>query len=87
MTGSHNHVVNCETHYIAGADILQVDGNRHNIHGNDFSYGAGGSSVNLVATSSYLFLQGNRLFGAVNSGSNNEIRNNIVDNVFKASGF
>ena len=89
VTGSHNHVVSCETHYVT-CDILRVDGNRHTIANNDFAYMSGsGYAVNLTSGSSYCFVHGNRLISGdtYNGGSNNIIRDNVVSDAYVESGF
>ena len=89
VTGSHNHVVSCETHGIFNADVLRVEGDSHNIHDNDFSYSvsAGYYSVNLTGTAGGVFVHGNRLYQPGNFGTNNMIYDNVVNDAYTASGF
>jgi hypothetical protein len=89
VTGSHHHVSSCETEAVLGADVLRVEGDRHNIHDNDFSYSvsAGYYSVNLGGTADRAFVHGNRLYQPGNFGTNSMIYNNVVNDVYKTSGF
>ncbi|MHC5057358.1 MAG: NosD domain-containing protein [Planctomycetota bacterium] len=89
VTGAHNHVVSCETEAAFNADILRVEGNSHNIHGNDFSYtvSPGYYSVNLTRAADRVFVHGNRLYQPGNFGTNSMIYDNVVNDVYKASGF
>lgn len=89
VTGAHNHIVSCETEAAFNADILRVEGNSHNIHDNDFSYtvSAGYYTVNLTATADRVFVHGNRLYQPGNFGTNSMIYDNVVNDVYKASGF
>jgi hypothetical protein len=89
VAGSHNHVASCATQGSFNADILRVEGNSHNIHDNDFSYSisTGNYSIVLTGLADRVFVHGNRLNQPGDFGTNSMIHDNIVNDVFKGSGF
>jgi len=89
VTGEHNHVVSCETHNVT-ANILRVDGIRHTIANNDFSFGSvNGYAIHLMTGSSYCYVHGNRIVSGdgYDDGLANIVRSNIVNDAFVLSGF
>jgi hypothetical protein len=89
VTGEHNHVVSCETHNVT-ANILRVDGIRHTIANNDFSYGSvNGYAIHLMTGASYCYVHANRIVSGdgYDDGLANIVRSNIVNDAFVTSGF
>ena len=89
VTGEHNHVVSCETNNVT-ANILRVDGLRHTIANNDFSYGSvNGYAIHLMTGASYCYVHGNRIVSGdgYDDGLAKIVRSNIVNDAFVTSGF
>jgi hypothetical protein len=89
VSGYHNTVAGCHTEAVVGTDILCVEGERHNIHDNDFSYGvsSGYYSVKLMGTTLFVLVHGNRLHWSADYGAYNLIHSNVVNDIYRLSGF